>query len=127
MKASELRIGNYVWDDYGGNMIIHQISNDLVDCKKENHLPSGRFDLSSIKPISIDSNWLVKLGFDNLGKYGYAKGDFKLEFTSNIITIQDCLFVLWVNSRIIRIKGVNQLQNLYFALTGEELNLNTNQ
>jgi len=126
MKAQELRIGNYVWDDYGGNMIIHQISNDLVDCKKENHLPSGRFDLSSIKPIVIDGNWLMKLGFEksnnNTRFHTFDKDKLSIHLKSDQYKNGRTYFNSWC---IIdkQIDYVHQLQNLYFALAGEELTL----
>ena len=113
MKSTELRIGNYVWDDYCGNMIIHQISNDLVDCKKENHLPSGRYDLNSIKPIVLDGNWLLKFGFvKSKTDMTFYKGDFEI-FLPN--------FFLYKSSALSGIKHVHQLQNLHHALTGTEL------
>lgn len=120
MEAKELRIGNYVWDDYGGNMIIHQISNDLVDCKKENHLPSGRYDLGSIKPIVIDGNWLLKFGFEKQSNNSWQL-DTKYGFS--IWGRIDHGFWLFIESDDCgnSIKHVHQLQNLYFALTGKEL------
>jgi len=108
MRSTELRIGNYVNTPNG----MKRVSTISVD---------GWSMHTESEPIPITEEYILRFGFDSLGKYGYAKGDFKLEFTSNIITTQDCIFVLWVNSRIIRIKSIHQLQNLYHALTGTEL------
>jgi hypothetical protein len=55
MKASELRIGNLVFDSYSGIMIVDAINphsgmdNNSVGVylKKTNRLPSGYYDLES--------------------------------------------------------------------------------
>jgi len=125
MKANELRIGNYVWDDYGGNMIIHQISTDLVDCKKENHLPSGRYDLNAIKPITIDANLLLKFGFDEL-KHSNEWYFIIIHGTELSIHLSGYEICFGNGQNFIKgdFKHIHKLQNLYFALTGEELTLN---
>ena len=113
MNANELRIGNWVLNDYTHKpqevygMMLHRLS-------KEN-------DMGFIKPIPLTEEWLIKFGFDSNGddnEYWVHDGmrnfsflnqgvDFKV-FDSGDVTV--CF-----------IKYVNQLQNLYFALTGEEL------
>lgn len=125
MKANELRIGNLV-----NYRII-----DEIDERKE-WLEVSEIDYDDLRilgikdemnndyqPIPLTEEWLLKFSFDNLGTFGFARGDFKLEFTKNIITKQDCNFIFWINLRIIRLYSVHQLQNLYFALIGEELGL----
>jgi|SRR6478735_7372675 len=118
LKTTNLRIGNYIWDDYSGVMIIHQISNDLVYCKKENHLPSGRYDIQSIKPIVIDGNWLLKLGFNYIG------GNYYLDHGSIEIGLMTSKrFYLQIRSEntTLDIKYIHQLQNFWHVLTGKEL------
>jgi len=79
----------------------------------------------NIEPITLTEEWLLKFGFErntiNNKKfiyyffgYGYFYFDnnvFSMNFSS-----QDDV--------VINIKYVHQLQNLFFALTGEELTIN---
>jgi hypothetical protein len=105
MKANELRLGNYVYDNLGGVLKIKGISLDST--------------LSHIKPIPLTEEWFLKFGFHKKYK-SYEKGDFsfinggynKLAYKLSIIENTP--------------KYVHQLQNLYFALTGEELTIEGN-
>jgi hypothetical protein len=105
MKVNDLRIGNWV---RSYNPIIEEESewqiyktDMVIICEAE--------DISYYKPILLTEEWLLKFGFvkDKLTNYDWYKGDFE-------ICIHD-------------IKHVHQLQNLYHALTGEELKKETNE
>ena len=100
MKASELRIGNW------------------VDLKHEEYeYESFKFDfdmgwnMEYINPIPLTEEWLLKFGFRKVYKTCYQYKDF----------ILDDRFIMMDIDITIQLKHVNQLQNLYFALTGEEL------
>jgi len=87
MKATELRIGNYVWENYSGEMIIRSIiynspvtthpkdnGSHTIHLSKTLKLPICGYDISAIKPIPITEEWLLKFGFEKLandGRYGY--------------------------------------------------------
>jgi hypothetical protein len=111
MKANELRIGNYVYDNLGGVLKIKGISLDST--------------LSHIKPIPLTEEWLFKFGFKmnmdnfdwNAGLGVNCIGDFELSlrYTDNI--------GWFYRSKCTPIKYVHQLQNLYFAITGDELTI----
>jgi hypothetical protein len=109
MKATELRIGNLVWEDYGGEYEVLMISPNYVDLVKPFLSLSGRYDINSLKPIPLTEEWLLKLGFVWVEDIKILKGylDDYIDGNSNT-----------------QLKYVHQLQNLYFALTGEELTLN---
>ena len=106
MKANELRIGNIVylvdkekiWEILDGHEIDECDENPLV------------------QPIPLTEEWLLKFGFiSNPYEDRYEKGSIHIE----------CLKTkgetyLWIEN-MPHIKYVHQLQNLYFALTGEEL------
>ena len=49
MKANEIRLGNYVFDNLGGTLKIKGINTES--------------DLSHLKPISLTEEWLLKFGF----------------------------------------------------------------
>jgi hypothetical protein len=122
MKAEELRIGNWVrikdvpttneWQvESIGN--LQQVAGQL-------------WSIEELEPIPLTEEWLVKFGFDKVADNTWLLGDgFYIDLKKGHITE---VFVYWVdvNSRnnFIVIKHVHSLQNLYFALTGEELNQN---
>lgn len=119
MEANELRIGNYVQSriEVGQKWDIIVSANDLI----------GNYKL--FEPIPLTEDWLVKFGFritdseSNLN-LTYAKKD---GFCIN--TYQEEKVGYWWlgfyhNNKNKHIQYVHQLQNLYFALTNEELTLN---
>lgn len=125
MKPNELRIGNWI-------EIIQQKKGVYTTLQQS----SFTVDLEAhFKPIKLTEEWLLNLGFikdkkgflylsfidssqflelwideedDNEYFIGYITND---EFEENITN------PIFLN----HIKYVNQLQNIYFALTGEEL------
>jgi hypothetical protein len=109
MKVSELRLRNLVFDNLGGILKI-------IGIKEES-------DLSHLRPIPLTEEWLLKFGFkvnrqtkeeNNIWRCYWTEGHFEIE--------QIIGFFLWDNNCYgTKIKYVHQLQNLYFALTGEEL------
>ena len=110
MKPNELRIGNLVYDSTMNTTVVESI---IPEHGRVRH------------PIPLTEKWLVRFGFDSLGKFGYGIGQFRLEFSKNLAKDHGVEFVFWIDRSIIPIKSVHQLQNLYFALTGEELTITT--
>ena len=115
MKASELRIGNLVKDgnDFEKVTIYH------LDC-----LSIGRCEFD---PIPLTEEWLEKSELKR-HHYDYYCDTFMLrEIDGNEWIVkyypEDMGSAKLINKGII-LKYVHQLQNLYFALTGEELILN---
>ncbi len=111
MRKEELRIGNWV---------------DLKHEKYEYESFQFDFDMGLkmeyIKPIPLTEDWLLKFGFDLINnEYHQSRNhDLKLHWTVNknkmIPEFNEKRFVTGYD-----FKYVHQLQNLYFALTGEEL------
>ena len=110
MKASELRCGNWV--------CIHSI--ELQMC-----IDDFNFREDFFIPIPLTDEWLLKFGFKYVESYDNYKvkaGDYwnSVKFYegewcyNNDDSDSGCYFLT-------TIKYVHQLQNLYFALTGEEL------
>lgn len=118
MKANELRVGNWV----NNNEEDYQITSATIA-----QLERGD---SEAKPIPLTEEWLVKFGFEftnNPNQYGWYKSvgnrvlcwcysyTIGLEFKEGQCDeYKDVLFDL-------ECKYAHTLQNLYFALTGEEL------
>ena len=111
MEAKELRIGNYV-DLYGNAAQIHR-----TDFSKNEH----GIAVEEGKPIALTSEWLVKLGFVYNPKYTYEN---VYEFKNIQLAYSNTEgWYLGNEETELEIKYIHQLQNLYFALTQEELTL----
>ena len=114
MQASELRIGNLV-------QTKHAKSNYQITAKDILDISQGRFP---IDPIPLTEEWLVKLGFEKTYESAFR---LKYDLPCNFIgfdfskTEDKSMDGLRFYGRYFKIKYVHQLQNLYFALTGEEL------
>ena len=105
MKAEELRIGNLVI--YGGSVVkmnLHEFTHFL------------RFP-ETYMPITLTEEILLKCGFVN-----WDKVDDCYIIKGLIIWKCNEMFLCYKNG--VHIKYLHQLQNLYFALTNEELEIN---
>ena len=103
MKANELRIGNF----YDNNGFVSVVSPNTIE-------EVWNAERSWVKPIPLTEEWLLKFGFEN-GNY----------FTlNNVIIYKHDKYRYKYNYGQIWVKYVHQLQNLYFALTNEELIIN---
>ena len=117
----ELRIGNLVLNEDG---LIHQVDgvNSLGVTSRQPNIkePFENAHVDRYKPIPLTEEWLVRLGF--VGSHSlYKIDDGKFYFSINIQTR-----VAYINDGegyegAAKILYVHQLQNLYFALTGQEL------
>ena len=122
MKASELRIGNYhlycVHDELDNPKdyeVVDQIdAQDLVWLSSE----AGEND-TQYKPIPLTEDWLKRFGFA-LFAWGWVK---KSENDIGFRISYPHLHFQRENENPLKIQYVHQLQNLYFALTGEDLKL----
>ena len=121
MKATELRIGN--WVEIQG-LQSKVILVDVEECICENEYCED-FENNKItqnlQPIPLTEEWLDKFGSDSVGCIKLPTGS-TLQITMNKY---GC--VIWNGnlSEFVELgdcKHVHQLQNLYFVLTGEELN-----
>jgi hypothetical protein len=127
MKASELRIGNLVKKGndlctvkgYYDNLFIVE-DNEKIEFK------SNVFD--NIKPIPLTEEWLLKFGF-LIEENGDV--DFSFDFINYGLSKFeiDQKYYLHIDGNFdrtetdTRIEYVHSLQNLFFALTGEELTI----
>jgi hypothetical protein len=140
MKASELRIGNYVNVPFQEQCpfridAFEYCSEKFIKVAQEVKL--NGFEVHpltwygrDLKPIPLTEEWLFKFGF-------YLRDGFSNTFKLNVEKHKyDCSEITYSEKEglfrfsngqqkgttlIPHIKYVHQLQNLYFALTGEEL------
>lgn len=130
MKANELRIGNLVGGPYEETEVDLDILIHLISKKEIQQKPY-------YSPIPLTEEWLIKFGFELIANNGFDWRHFSIDSKepSKHITIRtdegDNFFALFNHSEcdkkelqfINRCEYVHQLQNLYFALTGEELTI----
>lgn len=112
MDAKELRIGNLT--EQG------EIKNFW---EKGIHVGFGKcFEFNELKPITLTEEWLLKFGFRCVTNNWYnvhANNN-----TFNVYLFEEIGYRVEIVSQSIAVlKYVHQLQNLYFALTGEELTI----
>ncbi len=134
INSKELRIGNSVLytnqfpDRITGN------TNEILEVKgpREFGVDLGYigytcFNVSFeyIDPIKLSEGWLLKLGFKDMGEfYDDVDKSYCLNDKWYIIFVDGVYkFGLEYQDFCTELKNVHQLQNIYFALTGEELEI----
>ena len=123
LKAKDLRLGNWVYHSSGNIIDVEIINSEIEE--------------DDLQPIPLTEEWLVKLGFEE-GNYkelnekhfvknsntikviisGVGFWDVYTDYNLCQITFSNGLNIITDNRGL---KHVHKLQNLYFALTGEEL------
>jgi len=113
MEASELRIGNYYAIAENDGIKYKQIKY-LVESESD-FFSNGDNITQAAKPIPLTEEWLLRFGFESLlSGAGYVKNYTEIGCNHNGLNI--------IASGL-KIEFVHQLQNLYFALTGQELTI----
>jgi hypothetical protein len=141
MKATELHIGNLIYIIGDGiqdpeRMIckvdgIHAVTNDRYVVYVEEDGQEEMEGNDFIQPIPLTEEWLIKFGFKNKETFGFnyyykyfKQTDTKgCEQQSNFALGRKGTEVFINNVWICGIEYVHNLQNLYFALTGQELEI----
>ncbi|MCX2454202.1 hypothetical protein OQX61_23225 [Pedobacter sp. PLR] len=130
MKATELRIGNYInlnsqLPDSKYNYFVSSITQytaDLIilgaDLQRAN---CTSYQLTDLSPIPLNEAWLDKLGFKDSRITLPGDGELEIRFPGNTVHIWPAGRQKESHNYKIMITYVHQLQNLYFALTGGEL------
>lgn len=134
MKSNELRIGNLVETDFSeGNIkTVVEIKHKMASVKyirtDTNEPHQSMVDYERLVPIELTEEWLKKAGFekDDTGVDMFDQDYYEWyqkEFPTIGVLCQssDKSYLFDENTDTIRIKYVHQLQNLHFAICGEEL------
>lgn len=119
LKASELRIGNWIAKRIGFDKIISIYSNKVVvSTPKEDEYGYATLNMYDVKPIPLTKEIIEKAGMrekeDNV-YYSFDRPNIKLTYVGQ--------WHCYVDSYPITLNYLHQLQNLYFALTGTELTI----
>jgi hypothetical protein len=145
MKASDLRVGNWI-SDRGGKewQIDHWESANKVSAKIPNMVFDGvemqghplTEDVDYLKPIPLTEEWHNKFGVELNGHHRFLykiRDDIAVSFWGDYAflvhynqsvekpTTEDNVCNLWNKDIKKRDMYVHEWQNLYHALTGEEL------
>lgn len=122
MKAKNLRIGNYV-ENYKEVTTIQSVNQWCYVMNAVDEVP-----VEELKPITITEKWLIDFGFKPNHPIASRELNYFLK-EQNITMINHYengwLFKCdwWKVGKMVHF--VHELQNLFFALTGEELELKT--
>lgn len=129
MKASELRIGNYInRPDLGDSHIRTESVLAIYERVKTSGPIKTIFDFEDITPIPLTEDWLLKFGCkknEDTDNFWNQEKDFsvEVEYVRSDNGVQPLFYYNLSINRKKHLVYVHQLQNLYFALTGEELTL----
>ena len=116
MEAKELRIGN-LYLNYGIPSIVDaDFIGRLASIEKR-----GKIAID-VSPIPITAEWLERFSFTSNGFFRMKRtGRFLFEIPID----EKGLSVYFCDRVLAKIEYIHQLQNLFYALTGEELTLKT--
>lgn len=126
ITAKELRLGSFI-SPANGEKDSYSIVVGLQANGNVNFISSISEYTGSTKkpnPIPLTEEWLLKFGFVDLpfsdpDNVDYGLGMFYIQFHKEV----DDFICLNTSPDFIQVKYVHELQNLYFALTGEELTI----
>lgn len=131
MEARELSIGN---------LVMANVANDIIQVRVDeilwfDHLGytlrmrvgknrESKIDLPlrSAKPIPITEELLLRCGLDKVGLFYVSKDAPPRPFRFLLGKVKGYYYIEY-RQRIVRIMYLHQLQNLYFSLTGKELDV----
>ncbi len=114
MNAIELRIGNIIMQ---GNIptVVEQIKTSIDDWDRVNNRMA-----IDCNPIPLTEDWLVEFGFKDINNKSFRL--FKHTNHDIILRIFDGGAISYCEkNEYVLVKSVHHLQNLYYALTQEEL------
>lgn len=119
INSHELMVGNFITIAHESNIPIIKVEGILGELVYS----GGTYPLSLAMPIELNEDWLIKFAFLNLyneitGEFFYKKEDIIIYKIENKFVF-DLPFLR--NKYGLEIKHVHQLQNLFFALTNQEL------
>lgn len=131
MRAEELRIGNLVFDEIGHLCSISTIAQSSIRIKYGSELFDIGLDDSLIhpehlKPIPLTEEWLLKFGFEKHGEW-FVKTNWPLDIHYLLDGGRVKIMTIGTNEEYPidyqLCESVHQLQNVYFYLTGKELEM----
>jgi hypothetical protein len=133
IQPNELRIGNFISICDDPNR--YNDSHEVTGISKENgiEIHNGEVNVSIYNGIPLTEEWLLKFGFE-VCKNGIQLPTFEGYVFINYLFSKGQVsegqpLTLEIDGRrmpLFSVLSVHQLQNLYFALTGQELTIREN-
>ena len=123
MNTNELRIGNWVSEKVLGCRQVVTVDPLYFGINTGQGIYS--IEHNNLEPIPLTEEWLLRFGFEknDNNQFILMEGSVDILFNKDLNG--------WtcdgINFSINMTEHVHQLQNLYFALTGEELKLKENE
>ena len=126
ITAGQLRIGNYVASDHFKDrdviVKVRLIGQEQAIVEHPNGLTEPMLYQGEMRPIKLTDEILLKCGFEDISSYK----DFRLSINEDLyieVSLRKNInaYVSISDIDIINVIYLHQLQNLYFALTGKEL------
>ena len=117
MQSKDLRIGNLVGYIDGGIFKVIGIHKYGLDV--EDDIETTYMEYEYFEPINLNYTILENLGWTERVNDYYYLGEYKIRFDEDVFYFMFFDLGDWEQ----KIEYVHELQNLYFALTGEELEL----
>lgn len=134
MEAKDLRIGNLVTDEWFDSfkaiITVDSINDKGINLTIEDdgnwselaqHFIVPEYNFDKLRGIPLTEDWLLKFGFEKIDNGSYPvfhKDNFYFELVNH-----KKIGFIFPKYWSIKIEYVHQLQNLYYALTGQELML----
>ena len=126
LQSKDFRIGNALSTKSGNIIILNMIDTDVVGTQHINGTQLGLKELDSLYPINIHEGILESFGFElsddegdvkhyEIGKYGIRMHEDSDFYFYHKMVNEDEYWILC------ELNFFHEVQNLYFALTGEEL------
>lgn len=120
MEAKKLKVGNIVKLPNDNWAKVFNVGNPDGSGDSVNG-----YDINLCEPIKLTEDWLLKFGFEKPA-YSWIGEKFHLSEWDEY-PLNWCVAFNKNNAVIVdKLKYVHELQNLFFAITGEELKLKTN-
>ena len=129
MKAQDLRVGNII--ENGTVIAVHRKYVCVENGDGAMYTAIG----DDVLPVALSDEWLKRCGFKIIKENGfscedYYKSDVGFSYKDFLISKSGDAFFLWIeiddysySYPSCEIKYLHQLQNLYFAMEGEELQI----
>lgn len=128
MKATELRLGNWVHDGSRFPMqVVGIFMNDVYLNFEGNEGDVWECKFQDLQPFEIDDEWLQKSGFqkyDQMGPISFWYHEHLLKYNGHVGLFPDSAKIKFMQmdwKDAIHVNYVHKLQNLYHVLTGAEL------
>lgn len=124
MKANELRIGNYIQDYYNTKIFVVKTVDSTLEYLDLSDGKTHSNHITNLKPIPLTEDILLKCGFLLSTPNQYIKHQHWYNETTDIEFNHLLMCSIYEGNGhvgVSHVKYLHQLQNLHYALTGQEL------